>query len=839
MTPRAALTSDRFSVDQLVLDVAETVDPARFNLGKYDDFIEALVRGREFQREAISTALRFLFGGRYASSAELAREAFSASADLPRRYASADALVERLPFPEMLACSLDLATATGKSYVLYGLARIALNEALVDRVLVLCPSLTIEEGLREKFESQTADPDLTDLLPDSSGTRIPDIVDAGSTVREGQVCIENIHATYARTGSSIPDSFSGQGQRTLILSDEAHHIHSPQGKEEKLWKLFIADRTYGFKYHVGVSGTCYVGNEYFSDVVYRYSIGTAMDERTVKEVFYLERDDSTTDDARFQKLLNQHEKNRRTYGIKPLTIAVTKDITAAQDLHDALVAFLGERVPGSRAEAESRVLIVSSAERHSANLRKLRTVDRADDPTEWIVSVAMLSEGWDVKNVFQIYPHEKKAFNSKLLIAQVLGRGLRLPSLAPGAPAPVVRVFNHEKWGPEVESLVHEVIDRETEISQRPVARKAAPHFVLHTLVYDTVPTGIESKPVQAPRKLERIRLHAQGDAPEETTFRSGLTSRVEVLTTRIVNKRYPLNDVVEEVRRRLLDHDVRTGGTLAKRYPKTLVKQLIGDALRRLQAPPDEISQENRQIILSSFGSLRQTTMRAGAVLSQHPSGLALARTSDMVAVRERLSGIASILGIFYDAESQKLGTPDDAAALRKAEDISVNVPTFLREVPNSYHFKSPVNVVLTSHSPEREFVTRLFKPDAAEVVVSWVKAPDVGFYTIEYSYQDPGGGGTKRRTFNPDIFILIRSGDVLVVEIKADDDNSAMNVGKLRYATEHFRTVNELLSKDGDSRRYYFHLLSPVDYNRFFEALRTETMAGFVSTLQAALKL
>jgi hypothetical protein len=36
----------------------------------------------------------------------------------------------------------------------------------------------------------------------------------------------------------------------------------------------------------------------------------------------------------------------------------------------------------------------------------------------------MLSEGWDVKNVFQIVPHEERAFNSKLLIAQVLGRGL-------------------------------------------------------------------------------------------------------------------------------------------------------------------------------------------------------------------------------------------------------------------------------------------------------------------------------------------------------------------------------------------------------------------------------
>jgi type III restriction enzyme len=47
---------------------------------------------------------------------------------------------------------------------------------------------------------------------------------------------------------------------------------------------------------------------------------------------------------------------------------------------------------------------------------------------EWIFSVSMLTEGWDVQNVFQIVPHEKRAFASKLLIAQVLGRGLRVPA---------------------------------------------------------------------------------------------------------------------------------------------------------------------------------------------------------------------------------------------------------------------------------------------------------------------------------------------------------------------------------------------------------------------------
>jgi type III restriction enzyme len=189
------LSVDQFSADQLVLEVSESVDPKRLDLSGYEDFIEEATRGRDFQREAIETTVRFLCGGEYGSAKDLARQAFAASPDLQRRYPSAARLIERLPFADRLACSLDMATGTGKSFVYHAIARIMLNEGHVDRVLVLCPSLTIEQGLTEKFRALVADGDLGELLPERGGVRVPDIVDAMSTVKEGQVCVENIHAT--------------------------------------------------------------------------------------------------------------------------------------------------------------------------------------------------------------------------------------------------------------------------------------------------------------------------------------------------------------------------------------------------------------------------------------------------------------------------------------------------------------------------------------------------------------------------------------------------------------------------------------------------------------------
>jgi type III restriction enzyme len=836
MTPKAKLTVDQFAVDDLVLPVSHSYDPAKLDLASYEDFIDAVVAGRDYSKQAIHATLRLMAGGRYASTQELAEEAFATSAGLERRYGTLGRLLERLPFPGMLSCSLDLATGTGKSYVMFCLARIMLNEGLVNRVLLLCPSLTIEAGLIAKFDALLADGDLTALLPDGPGTRLPDRVDATTTVKEGEICIENIHAVYETTGSSIHDSFEGHGAATLVLSDEAHHMYSPGDKQLRKWREFIASPAYRFRYHVGLSGTCYVNNDYFADVVHRYSIRDAINDRWVKDVFYVAKDESTTDDARFQKLLEQHEKNRDTYKpLKPLTIAVTKNIKAAEELEEALVAFLAKHLLGGRAEAESRVLVVTSSEKHRTNVLKLPTVDDHANAVEWIVSVSMLTEGWDVKNVFQIYPHEKRAFNSKLLVAQVLGRGLRRPTGIHAEPR--VFVFNHQKWAPEVEELVAEVLDQETTIAQRPTDKRVVGHFDIHTLTFTEKPTGIQAKDIEKPRDIKKLNLRPQRDAPESTEFVSvSDTEQKVVLTTLVRETYYPMAEVVADVRQRMLMHDKLTGGSLATAYPKKRVEELVRAALKRLKVKGTAVSQENRQLIMSAFGSLRQKRTRAGAVVALEPSGVTVKSTADMGPVRERISGLTSHIGLFDDELSPQLGTDDDAAALKKA--LAIEVPTFRRPIPNSFLFKSPVNVVLTAYTPERLFVERLFSDVNAAALKAWVKAPDVGFYDIEYGYQPGGNGRSRRGRFNPDFFLLRDSAEeVIVVEVKADNDITDQNTGKLLYATAHFKKVNELLGKKRQKRRYQFHFLSPGDYDDFFAALRDGTLGNFTSTLQAAL--
>src|ERR1035441_7562877 len=119
-----------------------------------------------------------------------------------------------MPLRDRKSVSLDLATGAGKSYVMYALAALALAEGLADRVLVLCPSLTIEDGLLEKFTRLAGNAELAGIMQELGAVVvIPAVKRGNETIMAGDICVENIHAVYAATGSSIRDSFMGQGAR--------------------------------------------------------------------------------------------------------------------------------------------------------------------------------------------------------------------------------------------------------------------------------------------------------------------------------------------------------------------------------------------------------------------------------------------------------------------------------------------------------------------------------------------------------------------------------------------------------------------------------------------------
>lgn len=298
-----------FRNEDLVLKVTTDIDPTVWDESKYEGFLDELCGTREYQKEAIRTTLRYLLGGRYANLRELARENFAGNDELQLRYGSWANMEKHLQSPDQLSCSIDLATAMGKSWVLYGIAAILPAEGAADRALVLCPSNTIEAGLTEKFRSLAGDAHLRDQLPKSAKVHAPKIINASETIVNESICVEDDHAILAHVKSSIRDSLEGKGQRVVILNDKAHHVANESASTAKKWKEFLLSPEYGFRMVVGVSGTCYVGDEYFADVVSRYSLRQAIEDRFVKKVEYVsEMPQTNNPDEKWQLIFKRHQE---------------------------------------------------------------------------------------------------------------------------------------------------------------------------------------------------------------------------------------------------------------------------------------------------------------------------------------------------------------------------------------------------------------------------------------------------------------------------------------------------------------------------------------------------
>jgi type III restriction enzyme len=179
----------------------------------------------------------------------------------------------------------------------------------------------------------------------------------------------------------------------------------------------------------------------FKNVIYSYSLAEAMADGFVKEPAVVTQKNFnpslfTTDQVETIKLedgVRLHESVKvelETYArqtgrkiVKPFLLVIARDTTHAGQLLQAIQAerfFEGRyrdkviQVDSSRTGAEEDEMI-----------QRLLAVESTEEPTEIVIHVNMLKEGWDVTNLYTIVP--LRAANARVLIEQSIGRGLRLP----------------------------------------------------------------------------------------------------------------------------------------------------------------------------------------------------------------------------------------------------------------------------------------------------------------------------------------------------------------------------------------------------------------------------
>jgi type III restriction enzyme len=829
----------KFRNEDLVLKVTKAIDRAKWDENKYEPFLDELCDEREYQKEAIRTALRFLLGQEYASLTDLAKANFDDNPTLHTRYGTWEGMKRNLQLPDQLSASLDLATGTGKSFVLYGIAAILLAEGVVDRVLLLCPSTTIEAGLLEKFRLLASNADLKALLPADARIASPSIINASQTIVEGSICVENYHAILEHVGSSIRDSLVGNGARTAVLSDEAHHVANESAAKTKKWKELLLDPAYGFRYLIGVSGTCYVENDYFSDVIYRYSLRQAIEERYVKKVHYVAEMPKTSEpDEKWQLIRNRHEENRKMLtkkGVRPLTIIVTPTIARCKDVGDELKGFLVDEGGLSGEVVKKQVLVIYSG---APNIHKLSAVDTAASEVEWIVSVSMLNEGWDVKRVFQIVPHEERAFNSKLLIAQVLGRGLRIPD--GWKEQPIVTVFNHDSWAARIRHIVNEVLEFDKRLSSF-VLEGSAYNFDLHNIDYTLTATSIKKAMTGEYTLFSKGYIDLASDSAEEDVTirfeRAGSGDTYE-WKTRFHRRTYTPRDVAMVMYERLEqaqdpdDPDPKMRTVYTDKHTIDSLEAVVAESLsRRGTAVATEAM---KQKCLQSLGTLRRKTsenVRYTLTANDLVNLKTHRRPSDSVSAAD----LRSNKTYFYTDQTRATLPDNQLEFFDEATEPGGGFKVV--QVVNRHDFKTPLNSVVADSENERRFINHLLRADNLSHYDAWMKSTSTRFYEIDFAWKK--GEHPKRGKFSPDFFIKT-GGLVLVIEIKGDEELAEPgdeNIKKNEYALAHFVRLNERLKASGSPVRYQFNFLTEKSFNKFFQALRSGTITTFSSELDVVL--
>lgn len=140
-----------------------------------------------------------------------------------------------------------------------------------------------------------------------------------------------------------------------------------------------------------------------------------------------------------------YAQQRSETPVKPFMLVIARDKTHAGQLMVQIKSpdFFGGRYADKVIQVDSGT--TAGAEGDEV-VQKLLAVESYEEPTEIVIHVNMLKEGWDVTNLYTIVP--LRAANARTLIEQSIGRGLRLPYGRKTGVEPVDRlnIIAHDRF---------------------------------------------------------------------------------------------------------------------------------------------------------------------------------------------------------------------------------------------------------------------------------------------------------------------------------------------------------------------------------------------------------
>ncbi len=634
------------------------------------------------------------------------------------------------------------------------------------------------------------------------------------TVPTGNIFLTNIHRVYA--GNDVPpsadddntmDYFLGKrptGATTdskvdlgmivrdidelVVLNDEAHHIHD----KSLAWFKSIEDihnrllqKGGSLSLQVDVTATPKHNNgAIFVQTVSDYPLVEAISQNVVKHPVLpdapsrdklVERQSSKYTEKysdyidlgviEWRKAYAEHEK----LGKKSILFVMTDDTRNC----DEVAEYLAGRYP----DLKDAVLVIHTKNngeiseavsgKKKEELERLRKqangIDEPDSPYQAIVSVLVLKEGWDVRNVTTVVGLRAYSAKSNILPEQTLGRGLR--KMYSGETEEKVSVVGTDAFMDFVESIQAEGVQLERAAMGEGTQPKA--------------PLVVEVDREKDVEALEALDIEIPVLTPHvyrEYAHLAGLD------VVGMEYPRLPCRQFSEEERRKIIFKDLTTG---QEAHTTFLDPAGVADYRSVIGYFAQTIMKEMRlvsgyDVLFGKIKAFVQTEMFDRAVELEEPN--TLRNLSEITATKKLTETFKKAIN---DLTIQNV----NGAEIRDTIKLSDTRPFVAKDRAHLRPKKSVFNRIIGDNSFELEFAQSL---EEWEDVTAYAK----NYFAVRFKLDYVNADGDISNYY-PDFIVKRSDGSVFIIETKGREElDVPLKMARLK---EWCRDVNQLQSESG----------------------------------------
>ena len=700
------------------------------------------------------------------------------------------------------------------------------GSGLARNFLVIAPNIIVLDRIYKDFQGLRiflkTDPVLPDNGFDGRSWRddfqltlhVQDEVHVTSPT--GNIFLTNIHRVYA--GNDVPSSSDDEntmdyflgtrpsGMTTdskvdlgmivrdidelVVLNDEAHHMHDPRMAWFKSIQDIhnrLAQKGAALSLQVDVTATPkHDKGAIFVQTISDYPLVEAIKQNVVKHPVvpdgpsraklverqsgkYTEKyaDHLHLGVIEWRQSYAEHEK----MGKKSILFIMTDDTRNCDDVAEFLAR--------SYADLKDAVLVIhtkdngeiseSMSGKNKEALIQLReqanSIDSMDSPYKAVVSVMMLKEGWDVRNVTTIVGLRAYSAQSKILPEQTLGRGLR--KMYPGGVEEYVSVIGTDAFMDFVESIQAEGV------------------------VLEHKPMGDGTKP--------KTPLVVEVDAENENKDLEALDIEIPVMTPRIYREYKNLNDLdvkkqghkrvsfrqfSEEEQREIVFKDITTGEVT---HSTILDTAGIGDYRSVIGYFTQTIMKDLRlvsgyDVLYGKVKEFVRDELFDRAVELESPN--TLRNLSELAATK-------TLLETFKKAINALTVRDKGNAEIRDTIKLRQTRPFVAKDQNYIVPKKSVFNRIIGDSHLELLFASFL---DKCEDVASYAKNYLSIHFKLDYVNAD---GGVAN--YFPDFLVKISATKIFVVETKGLEDlDVPLKMLRLRQWCEDLNRIQDVVAYD-----------------------------------------